>query len=55
MVDAAYEKRSLAVTSNLHLAGFDTIMPKALATPAVDRLLHHAPLINIDVSSRRLA
>lgn len=55
VVDAAYEKRSLAVTSNLHPAGFDTIMPKALATPAVDRLLHHAHLINTDVSSRRLA
>jgi DNA replication protein DnaC len=55
VVDAAYEKHSLALTSNLHPAGFDTIMPKALATPAVDRLLHHAHLINTDVSSRRLA
>lgn len=54
-VDAAYEKRSPAVTSNLHRAGFYTIVPKALATPAVDRLLHHAHLINTDVSSRRLA
>lgn len=34
--------QSIALTSNLHAAGFDTIMPKALATPAVDRLLHHA-------------
>lgn len=55
VVDAAYEKRSIAVTSNLHPAGFDTIMPKALATPAVDRLLHHAHLILTEVSSRRLA
>lgn len=55
VVDAAYEKRSLAITSNLHPAGFDTIMPKALATPAVDRLLHHAHLILTEVSSRRLA
>jgi len=55
VIDAAYEKRSLAVTSNLHPAGFDTIMPKALATPAVDRLLHHAHLILTEVSSRRLA
>ena len=55
VVDAAYEKRSIAVTSNLHPAGFDTIMPKALATPAVDRLLHHAHLVLTEVSSRRLA
>lgn len=55
VVDAAYEKRSLAVTSNLHPAGFDTIMPKALATAAVDRLLHHAHLVVTDGPSRRLA
>jgi len=28
VIDAAYEKRSVALTSNLHPAGFDTIMPK---------------------------
>jgi DNA replication protein DnaC len=55
VVDAAYEKRSLAVTSNLHPAGFDTIMPKTLATAAVDRLLHHAHLIVTDGPSLRLA
>src|SRR5256885_2180741 len=42
VIDAAYEKRSVALTSNLHPAGFDTIMPKTLATAAVDRFLHHA-------------
>jgi hypothetical protein len=41
-VDAAYERRSVAVTSNIKPAGFDTIMPKTLTTTAVDRLLHHA-------------
>jgi DNA replication protein DnaC len=55
VVDAAYERRSVAVTSNLHPAGFDTIMPKALATPAVDRLLHHAHLVVTEGSSHRLA
>ncbi len=54
MVDAAYEKRSVAVTSNLHPAGFDTIMPKTLATASVDRLLHHAHLIVTDGPSLRL-
>ena len=42
LVDACYEKRSLAVSSNLHPSGFDEIMPKTLATATVDRLLHHA-------------
>ena len=32
VVDAAYERRSVAVTSNLHPSGFDTIMPKNLDT-----------------------
>lgn len=55
LVDAAYERRSLAVTSNIHPAGFDTIMPKTLATAAVDRLLHHAHVIVTEGTSLRLA
>ena len=42
VVDAAYEKRSIALTSNIHTAGFDELMPKTLAAATVDRLLHHA-------------
>jgi DNA replication protein DnaC len=45
LVDAAYERRLVAVTSNLHPSGFDTIMPKTLATATVDRLLHHAHIV----------
>jgi hypothetical protein len=55
VVDAACEKRSLAVTSNIHPAGFDTIMPKTLATGSVDRLLHHAHLVVTEGPSLRLA
>jgi DNA replication protein DnaC len=54
VVDAAYERKSVAVTSNIHPSGFDTIMPKSIATSAVDRLLHHAHLIATDRSSVRL-
>lgn len=54
LVDATYERRSLVVTSNLHPAGFDTIMPKTLATAAVDRLLHHAHVIVTEGTSLRL-
>jgi DNA replication protein DnaC len=42
LVDAAYERRSIAVSSNLHPSGFDELMPKTLASATVDRLMHHA-------------
>ena len=44
LVDAAYERRSVAVSSNLHPSGFDELMPKTLATATVDRAPHHAHL-----------
>lgn len=55
LVDAAYERRSVAVSSNLHPSGFDEIMPKTLATATVDRLLHHAHIVVTDGDSYRLA
>jgi DNA replication protein DnaC len=55
LVDAAYEKRSLILTSNLHPARFDTIFPRGLATAAVDRLLHHAHVIVTEGQSHRLS
>ena len=54
LVDAAYERRSVAVSSNLHPSGFDEIMPKTLATATVDRLLHHAHICLTDGDSFRL-
>ncbi|MFJ6793912.1 hypothetical protein [Streptomyces sp. NPDC091268] len=30
IIDAAYEGRSIAVTSNIYPSGFDTIMPKTV-------------------------
>lgn len=55
LVDAAYEKRSIAISSNLHPSGFDELMPKTLATATVDRLLHHAHLAQTTGESVRLA
>lgn len=56
LVDAAYERRSLAITSNLHPSGFDELMPQTLAAATVDRLLHHAHVIVTEGSeSYRLA
>ena len=56
LMDAAYEKRSIAVSSNLHPAGFDELMPKTLATATatVHRLLHHAPVCQTSGDSIRL-
>jgi DNA replication protein DnaC len=55
LVDAAYERRSVAVSSNLHPSGFDEIMPKTIATATVDRLMHHAHLCQTQGDSVRLA
>jgi DNA replication protein DnaC len=55
LVDAAYEKRSVAVSSNVHSAAFDELMPKTLATATVDRLLHHAHVCLTSGDSVRLA
>ncbi|MEO8967974.1 MAG: IS21-like element helper ATPase IstB [Solirubrobacteraceae bacterium] len=56
VVDAAYEKRSIALSSNIHPSGFDELMPKTLATATVERLLHHAHVILTDgQDSYRLA
>lgn len=56
IVDAAYERRSVALTSNIHPAGFDELMPKSLAAATVDRLLHHAHVLVTDgIESYRLA
>lgn len=54
LVDAAYEKRSVAISSNLHPAAFDELMPKTLATATVDRLLHHAHVCQTTGDSIRL-
>jgi DNA replication protein DnaC len=54
VVEAAYEKRSVAVTSNLHPAGLDQIMPKTIATAAVDRLPRHAHVVITQGDSHRL-
>ena len=55
LVDAAYEKRSIAISSNLHPAAFDELMPKTLATATVDRLLHHAHICQTTGDSVRLS
>jgi DNA replication protein DnaC len=45
----------VAISSNLHPAGFDELMPKTLATATVDRLLHHAHICQTTGESVRLS
>ena len=54
VVDAAYENRAIALSSNLHPAGFDELMPKTIANATVDRLLHHAHIVLTAGDSVRL-
>ena len=42
------------MSSNLHLAGFDALMPKTLAPATLDRLLHHAHVCQTSGDSIRL-
>lgn len=55
LIDVAYERRSVAVSSNLHPSGFDQLMDRTIATALVDRLMHHAHLVVTDGESVRLA
>jgi DNA replication protein DnaC len=56
VIDAAYEQRSIAISSNVHPSGFDELMPNSIATATVNRLLHHAHvLITERQDSYRLA
>ena len=55
IIEAAYEKTSIALSSNIHPAKFDQLMPKTIATAAVDRLLHHAHMITTSGDSIRMS
>jgi DNA replication protein DnaC len=54
LIDAAYERRSVAISSNLHPSGFDELMPRTIATALVDRLMHHAHVLVTSGDSVRL-
>ena len=55
IIEAAYEKTSIALSSNIHPAKFDQLMPKTIATAAVDRLLHDAHMITTSGDSIRMS
>ncbi len=55
IIDAAYERRSIAISSNLHPGGFDKILPATIAGAAVDRFMHHAHIVVTEGESYRFA
>ncbi len=55
VIDAADERRSVAISSNIHPGGFDEILPATLATAAVDRFMHHAHIVVTEGDSYRFA
>ncbi len=55
LVDACYEQRSVAVSSNLHPSGFDQLIDHNIAPALVDRLMHHAHIVVTEGESIRLA
>lgn len=55
LIDAAYERRSVAISSNVHPGGFDEILPTTIATAAVDRFMHHAHIVVTEGDSYRFA
>jgi DNA replication protein DnaC len=55
VIDAAYERRSIAISSNVHPGGFDELLPATLATAAVDRFMHHAHIVVTEGDSYRFA
>ena len=55
LVNARYEKGAMIVTSNRGFAEWDEVFgDPVVATALLDRLLHHALVIQIEVSSYRL-
>jgi DNA replication protein DnaC len=49
-----YERRSLLITSNLVFSHWDRIFKNPMATAAaIDRLVHHSTILEIDVTSFR--
>lgn len=54
LIAARYERRSLLVTSNQPFGDWTSVFPDAAMTlAAVDRLVHHAVILEMNVESYR--
>ena len=54
LIAERYERKSLAITANQPFSGWDNVFPDAAMTlAAVDRLVHHATIFEMNVGSYR--
>jgi DNA replication protein DnaC len=54
LISERYERKSLALTANQPFSAWDQVFPEAAMTlAAVDRLVHHATIIEMNVESYR--
>lgn len=54
LIAERYERRSLAITANQPFSAWDSLFPDAAMTlAAVDRLVHHATILEMNVESYR--
>ena len=54
LIAERYERKSIAITANAPFSEWDQIFPdKAMMVAAVDRLVHHATILEMNVDSYR--
>jgi len=54
MISARYERRSIMITASQPFSGWDAVFPdKAMTVAAIDRLVHHATILEMNVESYR--
>lgn len=54
LISARYERRSMLITANQPFGAWDAVFPdKAMTLAAVDRLVHHATIFEMNVESYR--
>ena len=54
LIASRYERKSLMITANRPFSGWDDVFPdKAMSIAAIDRLVHHATIFEMNVESYR--
>ncbi len=54
LIAARYERRSLLITANQPFDAWESVFPdKAMTVAAIDRLVHHAVIVEMNVESYR--
>jgi DNA replication protein DnaC len=54
LISERYERKSIAITANAPFSAWDEVFPdKAMTVAAVDRLVHHSTILEMNVDSYR--